>query len=245
MKYIIELEKIPGTELYKAKGANTLVFDEKGINSILTTPTADIEYQQRYADGYEKGCKDGELHAKTTLYDEYDYKMSYKIGLNDAWECARKLIHPSLGGLSPDDKQEIFGEPESDYVLLHCSASEAIAKVKEYEDRQKWVEEWNRKQAEQLCNKVEENEEKRSCSNCGQPREGGELNRCILFAEGVCHKGHTAWIPKQAKYKYAFEDGHKFCTDNLPNEERLIKLVREHGKVSISLREEQMKGDKE
>lgn len=36
MKYIIELEKIPNTNLYKAKGANTLVFDEQGIKNILT-----------------------------------------------------------------------------------------------------------------------------------------------------------------------------------------------------------------
>lgn len=36
MKYIIELEKIPNTDLYRAKGANTLVFDENGIKNILT-----------------------------------------------------------------------------------------------------------------------------------------------------------------------------------------------------------------
>lgn len=36
MKYIIELEEIKGTELYKAKGANTLVFDKKSIENILT-----------------------------------------------------------------------------------------------------------------------------------------------------------------------------------------------------------------
>ncbi|MBQ0165370.1 MAG: hypothetical protein KBS75_09280 [Bacteroidales bacterium] len=35
MKYIIELEKIAGTDLFRAKGANTLVFDQHGINNIL------------------------------------------------------------------------------------------------------------------------------------------------------------------------------------------------------------------
>ena len=35
MKYIIELEKIEGTDLYRAIGANTLVFDEKGIKNML------------------------------------------------------------------------------------------------------------------------------------------------------------------------------------------------------------------
>ena len=35
MKYIIELDPIPNTGLYKARGANTLVFDRKGIENIL------------------------------------------------------------------------------------------------------------------------------------------------------------------------------------------------------------------
>ena len=35
MKYIIELDPIPNTGLYKARGANTLVFDGKGIENIL------------------------------------------------------------------------------------------------------------------------------------------------------------------------------------------------------------------
>ena len=35
MKYIIELDEIPNTGLFKARGANTLVFDKKGIENIL------------------------------------------------------------------------------------------------------------------------------------------------------------------------------------------------------------------
>lgn len=35
MKYVIELEKLEGTDLYRAKGAKTLVFDERGIGNIL------------------------------------------------------------------------------------------------------------------------------------------------------------------------------------------------------------------
>ena len=31
MKYIIELDEIPNTGLFKARGANTLVFDRNGI----------------------------------------------------------------------------------------------------------------------------------------------------------------------------------------------------------------------
>ena len=35
MKYIIELDEIPNTGLYKARGANTLVFDKNDIENIL------------------------------------------------------------------------------------------------------------------------------------------------------------------------------------------------------------------
>ena len=35
MKYIIELDEIPNTGLFNARGANTLVFDKKGIKNIL------------------------------------------------------------------------------------------------------------------------------------------------------------------------------------------------------------------
>ena len=35
MKFIIELDEIPNTGLFKARGANTLVFDKKGIENIL------------------------------------------------------------------------------------------------------------------------------------------------------------------------------------------------------------------
>lgn len=34
MKYLIELEPIKGTNLYKAKGFNTLVFDEYGLQQL-------------------------------------------------------------------------------------------------------------------------------------------------------------------------------------------------------------------
>ena len=47
MKYIIELEKIEGTDLYRAKGANTLVFDEKSINNILEPlPESEVDWSR-------------------------------------------------------------------------------------------------------------------------------------------------------------------------------------------------------
>ena len=78
MKYIIELDEIPNTGLFKARGANTLVFDGKGIENILKpyeeepeidwykvavdTPilvrdSEDEEWQRRYFAKYENFLK--------------------------------------------------------------------------------------------------------------------------------------------------------------------------------------------
>ena len=78
MKYIIELDEIPNTGLFKARGANTLVFDKKGIENILEpykeeheidwykvavdTPilvrdSEDEEWQRRYFAKYENFLK--------------------------------------------------------------------------------------------------------------------------------------------------------------------------------------------
>ena len=65
--------------------------------------------------GYDKGYK-------------YGNKIGYDQGLNDAWECARKIYQD----LSMDECIEIFeGKSWFDY-----NASEVIAKIKEYEEKQ-------------------------------------------------------------------------------------------------------------
>lgn len=85
-----------------------------------------------YDRGYKQGYKDGKTDVVTT---------SYEKGLNDAWEAARRIVLPSdcyANGLYGNMK-EIFGL--NDYlargVFTDFSASEAIAKIKEYEEKQK------------------------------------------------------------------------------------------------------------
>lgn len=59
----------------------------------------------------------------------------YQKGLNDAWECARKIIRPT--GYSFAQLQEAFSLSSLDCVCRifeDFSASEAIAKIKEYEE---------------------------------------------------------------------------------------------------------------
>lgn len=88
-------------------------------------------YQRGYKEGYSKAEND--YHAKT----EEDRQSSYELGLNMAWEAAKKIYLSQIhGGISGNALVEIFGYPTND-ILERFSASEAIEKLKEYEEQKK------------------------------------------------------------------------------------------------------------
>lgn len=62
-------------------------------------------------------------------------KSEYERGLNDSWECAKKIATDK--GLNYEELAEIFGYTSMDTIFGNFSASEAIARIKEYEDQQK------------------------------------------------------------------------------------------------------------
>ena len=96
-----------------------------------------------YQRGLEDGRRQGEaIDGDKRYWDGYhaaqeDVKKIYQKGLDDAWEVARKLTHPRYDGYRDDDKKKIFGFIESDLVLMKMSASEAIEKIRAYEEKQK------------------------------------------------------------------------------------------------------------
>lgn len=83
MKYIIEVEPIPNTTLYKAKGFNTLVFDEIGLSKltpmtatanslhkgdVFTTKNGSIKYQfENYSDEGHINCINLKNHRYVSL----------------------------------------------------------------------------------------------------------------------------------------------------------------------------------
>ena len=81
-----------------------------------------------YQHGYDKGYKD------KTNNDEVCKELAseaYQRGLNDAWEAARKIIEmpdPPYWGVFGEYKSDLFGK---------ITASEAIEKLKAYEEKQK------------------------------------------------------------------------------------------------------------
>ena len=68
---------------------------------------------------------------------------AYQRGLEDAWEAAKKIFGYEIDGGIPIDKiGRVFGYSENETfctadIIRHNTASEAIAKLKAYEDKQK------------------------------------------------------------------------------------------------------------
>ena len=79
--------------------------------------------EEIYKRGYTHGLKDASK--------DYESEKSYEQGLNDAWECANKIMNMSCGELS-----EIFPDSQG-FPFEECSASEAIAKIEKYEESKK------------------------------------------------------------------------------------------------------------
>lgn len=84
------------------------------------------------------------MRANHRLELEAIKKREFTGGLNTAWANARKLTHPSNGGLFPDQKKMIFGSEDSDTILHKFTATEvndmltaAYAKMNEQEEPQK------------------------------------------------------------------------------------------------------------
>lgn len=161
MKYVIEIDDKKLCEydkdthtyfprLWKAKGFNSLVFDENGLEK-LTPLDKELEeayqkgyneawasvgecedrvakqaYQKGYDEGYQKGFEVGQ-HEATTL--------EYQQGLDDAWEAARKIAQEWEE--NTETEHRIVIDNSIRITLDSMTASEAIAKIKAYEEQQK------------------------------------------------------------------------------------------------------------
>lgn len=137
MKYIIDIEEKPlcvfdedtqtyFPRLWRVKGFNSLVFDEEGLSRLeeLNSDYINEHFSDLQDTAYQKGYADGRM-------------VGIKDGMCEAWEAARNIIHMPEG-----DLLNIFTECYSAVctalqVLLKYDASEAIAKLKAYEEKQK------------------------------------------------------------------------------------------------------------
>ena len=128
----------------------------------------DKRYRDGVSDGFDDGYNQGYFDAKGTNDDEIREQ-----GRKDAWECARKMmLSDEDGGIALSDILKIFGMAQYS-AIKRFSASEAIAKIKEYEEKQK-----------------------RTCDTC-QYLHGGfnSLKKCAN-----CY-GNIGWTPKQTEQR--------------------------------------------
>lgn len=64
---------------------------------------------------------------------EWLSKKTYEDGLNDVWECAKKLLK---GEYDQYKRFEIFGNTDVDNIFTLLTGAEALAKLKKYEEEQ-------------------------------------------------------------------------------------------------------------
>lgn len=86
---------------------------------------------------YDFGYEDGKADTPFTDTEEAE-KKAYNRGLADSWNVIKKITRDdSVGGYSIEMMQELFGHTCVYDITHNYTAEEAIAKIKEYEDKQK------------------------------------------------------------------------------------------------------------
>lgn len=126
-KYVIEIEQeysanmrkgssdmVNPIKLYKVKGFNSLVFDEQGLGKLKRMP----ELEQ--------------IDARMAEIDIIQ-KTAYENGLHDAWEIAKKIECDSE--YDGDELIDMFGTYNVETIFAKYTASEALQKVKAYEEQ--------------------------------------------------------------------------------------------------------------
>lgn len=143
-KYIIEVEDKPfellgedgftSEKLFRVKGFNSLVFDWNGLN--MLTPYTEPNLERVKKEAYDKGYHDGYFVGDESWKDIVHEKEEefYQKGLSDAWEAARKLWEIDISTL-----HKIFYKETRMDCYMYYTAAEAVAKIKEYEDKQKEI----------------------------------------------------------------------------------------------------------
>ena len=102
-------------------------------------------HQRGYEEAYDTAYADAE-----EIYESGKRAM-YQKGLKDAWWYMQKILLPSwLGGYGGDVIREIFEIEENHNIeeaVLNYSASEAIEKIRQYEQKQEESEEPKKEQS--------------------------------------------------------------------------------------------------
>ena len=84
------------------------------------------------AEQYTRGYEEADSNRRENAVYEYER------GLNEAWECTKKIAcTPEKGGYTWSALEQIFNTRSLSNIINTYTASEAISKIKEYEEKQK------------------------------------------------------------------------------------------------------------
>ena len=106
--------------------------DEKSRLIQATATSLHEHITELFDNGYDQGYEDGK---KASCDCKDSMEAEYNRGLNEAWEAAKKIVHDK--GLSLQELKQIFNTTKFDRILIENTASEAIAMIKEYEEKKK------------------------------------------------------------------------------------------------------------
>ncbi len=119
------MEEYKGSQAYQY-GAEEMKKQEQDL--------IDQAVDQAYTRGYKKAEED--YYIQTEKDRESSYQLGIEVGRNEAWEAASKVI--KMGEYSR--KFEVFPEcGDGEYPFDKVSASEAIEKIKAYEEKKQEI----------------------------------------------------------------------------------------------------------
>lgn len=90
-----------------------------------------------FENGYDQGYEDGKADTPFTDTEEAENK-AYNRGLNDVWKVIKKITDDERDGGYPIKMlNELFGSTVVYNIVHDYTPKEALAKIKEYENKQK------------------------------------------------------------------------------------------------------------
>lgn len=104
----------------------------------------DVDYiaDEAYTKGYTDGRKQAKTQAELDVAHDIENvaKENYQKGLDDAWECARRITClPQDGGISNSGLDAIFEISNIQEIMKNFSVSEAMERIKAYEEEQNGI----------------------------------------------------------------------------------------------------------
>ena len=190
MKYVIDIDIVPylcmtegnnmSPPLYKAKGFNSLVFDQNGLDKLEKYEDADalqIEMDAKFK-GYDSGFKKG-----------------YDNGAGDAWAFARAMFYPkAIGGTNAENFNECY----------HGKSAEEVLKDMSYEEAKIRYDAWKQEKESQI--KVGDEVEHESLHNIGFVTRVEESGINVVWNCGRTGFCGTDEVKKTGKYFGAIVD---------------------------------------